>query len=133
MSGGCGRPTAKSTACGPIIRGRASLPDGRLTTPAARVSGAVLPRPSRGSALPTTCGAIAPSSTTSEEPSMNNSAAPKIDHGSQSRNLQTAIVATVRGLLGEAAQPLALHEPEFAGREWDYVKECLDTGWVSSV
>jgi perosamine synthetase len=25
-----------------------------------------------------------------------------------------------------------LHEPEFAGREWDYVKECIDTGWVSS-
>lgn len=28
--------------------------------------------------------------------------------------------------------PYALHEPEFAGREWDYIKECLDTGWVSS-
>jgi perosamine synthetase len=27
---------------------------------------------------------------------------------------------------------VALHEPEFAGREWDYVKECIDTGWVSS-
>lgn len=27
----------------------------------------------------------------------------------------------------------ALHEPSFAGREWEYVKECLDTGWVSSV
>ncbi|MFA6030777.1 MAG: LegC family aminotransferase [Elusimicrobiota bacterium] len=25
-----------------------------------------------------------------------------------------------------------LHEPSFAGREWDYLKECLDTGWVSS-
>jgi len=25
-----------------------------------------------------------------------------------------------------------LHEPEFTGNEWDYVKECLDTGWVSS-
>lgn len=28
---------------------------------------------------------------------------------------------------------LALHEPCFAGNEWRYVKECLDTGWVSSV
>lgn len=28
---------------------------------------------------------------------------------------------------------LALHEPHFSGREWEYVKECLDTGWVSSV
>lgn len=27
----------------------------------------------------------------------------------------------------------ALHEPVFAGNEWAYVKECLDTGWVSSV
>nr|WP_276311195.1 LegC family aminotransferase [Paenibacillus nanensis] len=27
----------------------------------------------------------------------------------------------------------ALHEPMFQGREWEYVKECLDTGWVSSV
>lgn len=26
-----------------------------------------------------------------------------------------------------------LHEPEFAGNEWPYVKECLDTVWVSSV
>ena len=25
-----------------------------------------------------------------------------------------------------------LHEPRFAGREWDYLKECIDTGWVSS-
>ena len=28
--------------------------------------------------------------------------------------------------------PFPLHEPEFAGREWDYIKECLDTGWVST-
>ncbi|MBW1740306.1 MAG: LegC family aminotransferase [Deltaproteobacteria bacterium] len=26
-----------------------------------------------------------------------------------------------------------LHEPVFAGNEWAYVKECIDTGWVSSV
>lgn len=30
-------------------------------------------------------------------------------------------------------QRLALHEPNFKGHEWDYVKECIDTGWVSSV
>jgi perosamine synthetase len=28
--------------------------------------------------------------------------------------------------------PAGLHEPSFEGNEWDYVKECLDTGWVSS-
>ena len=30
-------------------------------------------------------------------------------------------------------QGAVLHEPEFRGNEWAYVKECLDTGWVSSV
>jgi perosamine synthetase len=29
-------------------------------------------------------------------------------------------------------KPIGLHEPHFAGNEWAYVKECLDTGWVSS-
>lgn len=29
--------------------------------------------------------------------------------------------------------PASLHEPRFSGNEWVYVKECLDTGWVSSV
>jgi perosamine synthetase len=43
-----------------------------------------------------------------------------------------AVVAAVREVLGEPTHPMALHEPEFAGREWQYVKECLDTGWVSS-
>ena len=28
---------------------------------------------------------------------------------------------------------IPLHEPSFSGNEWKYVKECLDTGWVSSV
>jgi perosamine synthetase len=28
---------------------------------------------------------------------------------------------------------IGLCEPHVAGREWEYVKECLDTGWVSSV
>lgn len=28
---------------------------------------------------------------------------------------------------------IGLHEPEFAGNEWEYVKACIDTGWVSSV
>lgn len=38
----------------------------------------------------------------------------------------------LRNELGEAGQ-VALHEPCFAGNEWKYVKDCLDTGWVSSV
>jgi len=28
---------------------------------------------------------------------------------------------------------IALSEPEISGNEWKYIKECLDTGWVSSV
>lgn len=28
---------------------------------------------------------------------------------------------------------IGLHEPSFAGNEWRYIKECIDTGWVSSV
>jgi len=29
--------------------------------------------------------------------------------------------------------PVALHEPEFDGNEWEYVKECIDSNFVSSV
>lgn len=43
------------------------------------------------------------------------------------------VVALLSDVLGRKQQPIALHEPEFAGREWEYVKDCLDTGWVSSV
>lgn len=41
------------------------------------------------------------------------------------------IVEAIRAVAGSG--PVALHEPAFAGNEWVYVKECLDTGWVSSV
>jgi perosamine synthetase len=30
-------------------------------------------------------------------------------------------------------QRVVLHRPHFSGNEWTYVKDCLDTGWVSSV
>lgn len=43
------------------------------------------------------------------------------------------IVETIRGVVGKESDTVALHEPEFRGNEWNYVKECLDTGWVSSV
>jgi perosamine synthetase len=32
-----------------------------------------------------------------------------------------------------AVSIIALSEPEIGGREWEYVKDCLDSGWVSSV
>ena len=44
-----------------------------------------------------------------------------------------AVVAAVASVLGPAEKLVALHEPEFSGREWQYVKDCIDTGWVSSV
>lgn len=45
----------------------------------------------------------------------------------------SAVLAALDHALGAGSRPVPLHEPGFAGREWDYVKECLDTGWVSSV
>ena len=43
--------------------------------------------------------------------------------------LSSDIVSVFCDLLGE---PAGLHEPCFQGREWDYVKDCIDTGWVST-
>jgi perosamine synthetase len=48
-------------------------------------------------------------------------------------DLADSVLGAVRSVLGPAREPIALHEPEFAGREWEYVKACIDTGWVSSV
>lgn len=40
-----------------------------------------------------------------------------------------AIVDTLATVL---KGPAVLHEPALNGNEWDYVKDCLDTGWVST-
>src|SRR5438445_533138 len=44
-----------------------------------------------------------------------------------------AIVSAIRNVVGPSAKPIELHEPRFAGNEWSYLKECLDSGFVSSV
>jgi len=44
----------------------------------------------------------------------------------------SAVVAAVRSALPDTGIPIQLHEPTFGGNEWTYVKECLDTGWVST-
>lgn len=44
-----------------------------------------------------------------------------------------AVVAAVRRVIPAERGRESLHEPEFRGNEWLYTKECLDTGWVSSV
>ena len=49
------------------------------------------------------------------------------------------LLAAVRAVAGGGRQgggggrPVALHEPWFGGREREYVLDCIDTGWVSSV
>jgi perosamine synthetase len=45
--------------------------------------------------------------------------------------LSSEITNAIQSVIGSA--PAVLHEPSFTGNEWHYVKECLDTGWVSSV
>ena len=47
------------------------------------------------------------------------------------RNLPQEIVRAIESVVG--AGPVALHEPRFRGNEWAYLKECLDSTFVSSV
>lgn len=44
-----------------------------------------------------------------------------------------ALLARLKSVLPQDGHPLALHEPRFVGNEWRYVKDCIDTGWVSTV
>jgi len=41
--------------------------------------------------------------------------------------------ARIRRVLAPDADGYPLHAPEIDGNAWAYVKDCLDTGWVSSV
>jgi perosamine synthetase len=43
------------------------------------------------------------------------------------------VLKTLKDVIGPGDDFVSLHQPTFAGNEWTYVKECLDTGWVSSV
>lgn len=45
--------------------------------------------------------------------------------------LAEEIVAAIKSVVG--ARPAVLHEPSFTGNEWQYLKECLDSTFVSSV
>lgn len=52
----------------------------------------------------------------------------------QANNFDLEVIAkTIKSALPQDKKTIGLHEPLFAGNEWTYVKECLDTGWVSSV
>jgi aminotransferase in exopolysaccharide biosynthesis len=48
-----------------------------------------------------------------------------------SKTLTETVVGAIRGVVGPGK--VALHEPSFEGNEWLYLKECLDSTFVSSV
>ena len=43
------------------------------------------------------------------------------------------IVTALNDCIPHENRPIHLHEPCFTGKEWDYTKQCLDEGMVSSV
>lgn len=47
------------------------------------------------------------------------------------KSLSEAVVGAIRDVVGPGQ--IALHEPSFDGNEWLYLKECLDSTFVSSV
>lgn len=47
-------------------------------------------------------------------------------------DLADTITNKCREVVGYTDKFVPLHSPTFTGAEWTYVKECLDTGWVSS-
>jgi len=46
-------------------------------------------------------------------------------------SLANQVTEAIRSVIGSG--PKVLHEPTFSGNEWDYLKECLDSTFVSSV
>lgn len=50
----------------------------------------------------------------------------------RSASVNNCILAALRAVLPCSRSSIGLHEPHFAGNEWRYVKECLDTCWVST-
>ncbi|MDF1522510.1 MAG: LegC family aminotransferase [Trueperaceae bacterium] len=47
--------------------------------------------------------------------------------------LSIAVTEALRRALGEPSGTVPLHEPRFAGNEWAYLRDCLDSTFVSSV
>jgi aminotransferase in exopolysaccharide biosynthesis len=48
-----------------------------------------------------------------------------------STTLSREVLAALRSVVGEKKSPL--HEPLLSGNEWVYMRECLDSGFVSSI
>ena len=47
-------------------------------------------------------------------------------------SIRDSVLHAVTEVLGTPSETLLLHEPYFPEQAWTYVKECLDTRWVSS-
>ena len=46
-----------------------------------------------------------------------------------------SVLERIQAVVGSSTKdhPISLHEPDFSGtKAWSYVKDCLDTGWVST-
>jgi perosamine synthetase len=52
---------------------------------------------------------------------------------SESDAFIAAVLERMAAVLPPENGPYPLHEPKIDGAAWDYVKDCLDSGWVSSV
>ena len=50
---------------------------------------------------------------------------------SKQADLADQVITAIRAVVGTG--PVELHEPSFSGNEWLYLKECLDSTFVSSV
>ncbi len=47
-------------------------------------------------------------------------------------SIAQSVVQTLEKVLSKEKDSIALHEPVFNGNEWQYLKDCLDSGWVST-
>ncbi len=47
-------------------------------------------------------------------------------------SIEQEIYQSLADVIGETNELILLHRPYFPPTAWEYVKECLDTGWVSS-
>ena len=50
---------------------------------------------------------------------------------SKQADLADQVITAISAVVGPG--PAVLHEPSFSGNEWLYIKECLDSTFVSSV
>ena len=49
------------------------------------------------------------------------------------QRISSDLIQVMEKIYHSLAKPVALHQPLFEGNEWRYLKECLDSGYVSSI